>query len=177
MLPFSQRKLETAVRVVWARIYQKVIEHLGRDPVRQFTQILVADVRRFVDVGGRLPAMKKTEAKRARGFIKRRKDGKSVIWLPTDGFARLAPVPEPVLLWLEGKGFLRREGSGGKGGKSRGKRQVKVVVARDKKGKRVRLRVYEIAADLKELERLARAETRSVGSTLSMVAPAAEMAA
>ena len=35
---------------------------------------------------------------------------------------------------------------------------MKAVVARDKKGKRIRLRVYEIVVGLKELGRLVRPE-------------------
>jgi hypothetical protein len=64
----------------------------------------------------------------------------------------LTSSPKLVLRWLESHGLLMREGSGNPVGTS-GKRQVKVVVARNKSGERVRIGVYKILAGADQLER------------------------
>lgn len=142
------------------RLYANAMQNVERDPFQEFLRNLVNVTGRLVDLSGDRPSMKKKQAKNSIGFIKRHRGENVTIWLSASSFEQLAPVPEFVMKQLEARGFLKREGSGGSRGNegsSPGKRQVKIVVAKDSKGRDVRLRLYRIVADLEKLKLLAQA--------------------
>jgi hypothetical protein len=97
----------------------------------------------------------RAEAKETAGFKKTQKDGRLAMYLPNDVFVRLTTAQEPVLRWLEDRGYLQRDGKAKAAGNKTGKRQVKVVVAHTPNGSPIRLRVYKLVGGVTEMRRAA----------------------
>lgn len=155
VLPFGRRHLSKTFAAVWAKIHQQAVESVRRDPVREFVRNLRASWEKLTDLDLGWPALTRSEAKKAAGFKKTQKDGRLAIYLPSKAFSHLTPAEEPVLRWLEDRGYLRREGGSKAEGGTTGKRQAKPVIARRANGKFLRLRLYKLIGDISEMKRAA----------------------
>jgi hypothetical protein len=138
VLPFDRDVLTESFQAVWANIHRQAVKSLRRDPVREFVRNLNDSQEQLLDLDGGPPTLTKSEAKQTL-FKKTQKDGRVAIFLTSDVFAGLAPQAQPVLHWLQDRGFLHRDGKAGNGEGTTGKRQTKVVVARKRSGSPIRL--------------------------------------
>ena len=154
-LPFRPKLLRKAFSTLWPRIHQQAVESIGHDPVPEFVRGLSESLTELIDLDKGLPTLTASEAKQSAGFMKTQKDRRLAIFLPGTAFARLAPVEEPVLRWLEDQGYLVRDRKLTTAGHKVGKRQVKVVVGHKPNGSNVRLRLYKLVGDLSEMRRAA----------------------
>jgi len=136
VLPYKKATLKKAMRACWARIREKTLQSLGRDPVLMFMQNLQQAVPQLTVLAGKRQTA--ANARPAVGYVKHGKSGKSEFCLTTAGFSSLTAEEELVLRWLERRGLLHRDSK---------KRQTKVVIGRDKKGNPVRVRLYKIVCD------------------------------
>lgn len=154
-LPFPAKLLREAFSTVWPRIHQQAVGSIGYNPVPEFVRNLSESLKKLIDLDKGLPALTASEAKQTEGFRKTQKDGRLAIFLPSNAFARLAPAEEPVLRWLEDRGYLIRDKKLTAAGNKIGKRQVKVVVGHKPNGSNVRLRLYKLVGDISEIRRAA----------------------
>jgi hypothetical protein len=155
VLPFERRLLAKTFRAVWANIHQQALESVRRDPVREFVGNLGVALEKMVSLDAGISMLTRAEAKETAGFKKTQKDGRLAMYLPNDVFVRLTTAQEPVLRWLEDRGYLQRDGKAKAAGNKTGKRQVKVVVAHTPNGSPIRLRVYKLVGGVTEMRRAA----------------------
>lgn len=155
VLPFGRRLLSKTFAAVWTRIHRQALENVRRDPVREFVRNLSASLEKLTDLDAGMPTLTRSEAKRVAGFRKTQKDGRLAIYLPSNAFAHLAPAEEPVLRWLEDRGYLQRDGKSKSDANKTGKRQAKSIIAHGPGGSPIRLRLYKLVGDIAEMKRAA----------------------
>lgn len=139
VLPYSTRRMRKAIQAVWERLSAQLMETLARDPVEDLLAMLVCQKDDWVDVSsGPLP-MSKDALDSCLCFSKTGKDGSQLLYITAASLSRITPRSKFILAELETRGLLRRDSG------RRGKRQVKMTVATDKHGKKIRPRLYCIA--------------------------------